>query len=140
MLTLYWLSKNGYECALVDHTGIDIIAKGTNGVWGISVKTRTRSANMSKTRIGISISDDIPKINAACESFDCIPYVSFVVDVVEEKKIYLFILSCEHLKKICDKSQRHHCVYMSKKAIEKHFADPEIKSVVMNYSEFLTTN
>jgi hypothetical protein len=25
-LILYWLSKYGFECALVDHTGIDIIA------------------------------------------------------------------------------------------------------------------
>ena len=26
-LILYWLSKYGFECALVDHTGIDIIAR-----------------------------------------------------------------------------------------------------------------
>ena len=26
-LVLYWLSKYGFECAPVDHTGIDIIAR-----------------------------------------------------------------------------------------------------------------
>jgi len=25
-LVLYWLSKHGFECAKVDHTGIDLIA------------------------------------------------------------------------------------------------------------------
>ena len=25
-LVLYWLSKSGYECACIDHTGIDLIA------------------------------------------------------------------------------------------------------------------
>jgi len=44
-LILYWLSKYGFECALVDHTGIDIIARNphTNEVMGISVKSRSRN-------------------------------------------------------------------------------------------------
>ncbi|MCL4788727.1 MAG: hypothetical protein KJ070_18355, partial [Verrucomicrobia bacterium] len=41
-LGLYWLSKHGFECARVDHTGIDLIALNphTNERMGISVKTR----------------------------------------------------------------------------------------------------
>jgi hypothetical protein len=44
-IVLYWLSKYGFECALVDHTGIDIIARNphTKKMMGISVKSRTRS-------------------------------------------------------------------------------------------------
>src|SRR5262249_20687715 len=42
-LVLYWLSKYGYECARVDHTGIDLIAREPDGpVMGISVKCRDR--------------------------------------------------------------------------------------------------
>jgi len=26
-LVLYWLSRSGFECARVDHTGIDLIAR-----------------------------------------------------------------------------------------------------------------
>src|ERR1043166_5110523 len=39
-LILYWLSKSGYECARVDHTGIDLIAADPEGKhrMGISVK------------------------------------------------------------------------------------------------------
>jgi hypothetical protein len=41
---LYWLSKYGIECAPVDHTGIDIIARipHTQEIMGISVKSRSR--------------------------------------------------------------------------------------------------
>lgn len=42
-LVLYWLSKYGFECAPVDHTGIDIIARNphTQEVLGISVMRET---------------------------------------------------------------------------------------------------
>jgi hypothetical protein len=42
-LVLYWLSKHGFECARVDHTGLDLIARNPNTeeVMGISVKSRT---------------------------------------------------------------------------------------------------
>ena len=40
-VVLYWLSKYGFECAPVDHTGIDIIARNlhTNEVMGIAGDT-----------------------------------------------------------------------------------------------------
>jgi len=43
-LVLYWLSKYGYECARVDHTGIDLIANAPDDSerLGISVKCRSR--------------------------------------------------------------------------------------------------
>ena len=42
---MYWLSKYGFECALVDHTEIDIIARNPHAceVMGISVKSRSRT-------------------------------------------------------------------------------------------------
>ena len=44
-LVLYWLSKYGFECARVDHTGIDLIARNphTQELMGISVKSRSRN-------------------------------------------------------------------------------------------------
>ena len=39
-LVLYWLSKHGFECARVDHTGMDLIARNPRNkeLMGISVK------------------------------------------------------------------------------------------------------
>lgn len=41
-LILYWLSKYGFECARVDHTGMDLIARNpsNNELMGISVKSK----------------------------------------------------------------------------------------------------
>ena len=43
-LVLYWLSRDGFECASIDHTGIDLLARNcrTGKLMGISVKSRSR--------------------------------------------------------------------------------------------------
>jgi hypothetical protein len=43
-IVLYLLSRHGFECARVDHTGIDLIARRPNSpeVLGIPVKSRSR--------------------------------------------------------------------------------------------------
>src|SRR3989344_3083015 len=89
-LVLYWLSKYNFECANVDHTGIDIIAKNphTKELMGISVKSRSR--NTGKEGGGMVIKNkDFKKAKEACESFNCVPYFAIVVD--EGNKIYCFI-------------------------------------------------
>ena len=54
-LILYWLSKYGFECALVDHTGIDIIARNphTQELMGISVKSRSRNVGAESHYVSI---------------------------------------------------------------------------------------
>ncbi|MDQ0885931.1 Holliday junction resolvase-like predicted endonuclease [Paenibacillus sp. V4I9] len=56
-LILYWLSKHGFESALVDHVGIDIIARNPNNdeVMGISVKMRSRKTGEKKEHQGIRL-------------------------------------------------------------------------------------
>ena len=63
-LILYELSRQGYECARVDHTGIDIIARhpSKSQVMGISVKTRTRGPKTRRDTLNISRSE-IPKVD-----------------------------------------------------------------------------
>jgi Holliday junction resolvase-like predicted endonuclease len=80
-LVLYWLSKYGFECAPVDHTGIDIIARNphTQELMGISVKSRSRTESSEEDYISIP-NDNFDKTQAACKSFGCHPYFAFVVD------------------------------------------------------------
>ncbi len=102
---LYWLSKYGFECANVDHTGIDIIARNphTNEVMGISVKGRSRNEGKENTSVNIP-NDNFDKIKKACDAFNCTPYFAVVVD--EKDKIYAFILPMDHLLKIFPKGNR----------------------------------
>jgi hypothetical protein len=80
-LVLYWLSKRGFECANVDHTGIDIIARRplSEEVLGISVKCRSRTQATEEAPVNLLTKDD-DKIIEACVAFHCVPYVAVVVD------------------------------------------------------------
>jgi Holliday junction resolvase-like predicted endonuclease len=67
-LVLYWLSKSGFECANVDHTGIDIISRNptTQKLMGISVKTRTRAKGTARESVTINIK---PNFNSLLNLF-----------------------------------------------------------------------
>jgi hypothetical protein len=94
---LYWLSKSGYECACVDHTGIDLIACTKDGLerMGISVQGRSRYAGTEKESVNLH-----PFENAreACKSFGCVPYSTIVVDGANV--IRCFLLPLDHLERI----------------------------------------
>jgi Holliday junction resolvase-like predicted endonuclease len=89
-LILYWLSKRGFECAHVDHTGIDLIARrpATEEVLGISVKCRSRTEARDEAGVNLLHKDD-EKINSACRAFGCVPYVAVVVDQGDTVRGYL---------------------------------------------------
>jgi Holliday junction resolvase-like predicted endonuclease len=125
-LVLYWLSKYGFECATVDHIGIDIIARNphTEEVMGISVKSRSRKEGTEGTYLGIN-NDNFDKIEKACKSFNCIPYFAIVVD--EKDKIYGFILSMDKLLKLSPKGKKISAWKMTKKHIKSYYKDPKIK-------------
>ena len=125
-LILYWLSKYNFECANVDHTGIDIIAKNpkTRELMGISVKSRSRKEGTEGEYLGIN-NDNFIKIKSACRAFGCIPYFAFVID--ERDKIHCFILSMKKLLKMFPKGKKILAWKMGEKYLKKYYEDPEIK-------------
>ena len=125
-LILYWLSKYGFECALIDHTGIDIIAKNphTDELMGISVKSRSRSTGKEGQYVRI-LNDNFPKADEACKAFGCTAYFAIVVD--ECDKIYAFITSKKHLLKLFPMRKNAAGWKMSRTWIEKYRQDREIK-------------
>jgi len=93
-LTLYWLSKHNFECARIDHTGIDIFAKHPkrNERLGISVKSRSRTAGKEEASILIE-RKQFERAKKACEAFDCVPYFSIFVDAADAFRLYLLPMS-----------------------------------------------
>jgi hypothetical protein len=65
---LYWLSRSGFECARVDHTGIDLIARrpDSSQVLGISVKSHTRLPGRESATLNIERTA-ITKASTACD-------------------------------------------------------------------------
>ncbi|MDH6348321.1 hypothetical protein [Brevibacillus sp. 1238] len=97
-LIMYWLSRHGFECVHVTHTGIDIIAtrKSTGERLGISVKSRSRAAGQIDNALTITRpSDEFRKVDEACGHFACKPYFAIVID--QENVINAYITSKENI-------------------------------------------
>jgi Holliday junction resolvase-like predicted endonuclease len=118
-LVLYWLSKYGFECAKVGHTGIDIIAKNphTQELMGISVKSRSRNTGKEGRYVHVP-NGHLDKIERACKAFNCTPYFAIVVD--EGDKIYAFILPVSEFLQVSPKGQTSCGWKMTPKHIEQY--------------------
>mgnify|MGYP001317812232 CR=1 FL=1 len=124
-LILYWLSKYGFECSIIDHTGIDIIAKNphTNEIMGISVKGRSRVEGTESTHINLP-NKHFTKVKEACEVFGCVPYFALVVD--GGNKIEAYITSMSHLQEMFPNASTVTGWKMSKNWKKQYQSDPEI--------------
>ncbi len=125
-VVLYWLSKYGFECALVNHTGIDIIARNphTNEIMGISVKSRSRNEGAEEDYLTIP-NNEFTKAEAACAAFGCVTYFAIVVDAGDI--IRGFILSASHLLSIFPKRKTASGWKMTEQHLKRYDSDPEIK-------------
>jgi Holliday junction resolvase-like predicted endonuclease len=124
-LVLYWLSKHGFECAMVDHTGIDIIARNprTRDLMGISVKSRTRNPNTVGDALNVHI-DEYDKAQRACEAFGCQPYFALVLDHIAT--ISVFIVSAAKLKALAPPGATYSAWKMTEAARVIYAEDPEV--------------
>lgn len=127
-LVLYWLSKYGFECARLDHTGIDLIANNphTREVMGISVKGRCRNEGRDGGFVRIK-KDEFKKVESACKAFGCVPYFAIVFDARDTIRVLL--MSMRHIKRLSSSARTGSLWRMSKKAIASYSCDPEIMTV-----------
>ncbi|MDE1945356.1 MAG: hypothetical protein KGI78_03605 [Patescibacteria group bacterium] len=126
---LYLLSKRGFECARVDHVGIDLLAKdpASGEMLGVSVKSRSRYAGTEVDPINLH-ETDIAKAEEACTRFvPAVPHFAFVVDTPDQ--ITLLLLSAKRLRELMPGNGPLHYWKMSSAAIEAYRADSEIEVV-----------
>lgn len=123
-----WLSRSGFEVTIVDHTGIDIVAYNLKRDWriGISVKSRTRNVGQEGGVVKlIDNNNDILKIQEACKSFACEPWIGIYVETDEYSDLYL--LSLKHLQENYSEkrnkginwkmSEHHRSIYLEDKDV-----------------------
>lgn len=124
-LVLYLLSKHGFECALVDHTGIDIIARRPHSkeVMGISVKSRSRTPGKEKEHLAMP-KRDFEMAKKACASFGCTPYFALVVDGGDTLRP--FLLSLRHLVKLFPGGPKVSAWQMTDNYLRKYYRDSNI--------------
>jgi hypothetical protein len=124
-IVLYLLSRHGFECARVDHTGIDLIARRPNSkeVLGISVKSRSRQTGTENSHLALP-HEGFVKAKAACDAFGCTPYLALVIDAGD--RIRVFLLSLRHLQKLFPGGRKVSAWQMSDSFLKKYYADPKI--------------
>jgi hypothetical protein len=82
-LVCNWLSRSGFEVAVVDHTGIDLIAYDPKSKrrMGITVKSRTRDLREKESvNIFNNRKNDRDKVKTVCEAFGCEPWLAVYVE------------------------------------------------------------
>jgi hypothetical protein len=89
LLVLYWLSKCGFECAKIDHTGIDLIASIGSVRLGISVQCRSRVLGKERDSVNLH---PFEEARVPCEAFGLVPYSAIVVDRGDIVSCYLVAL------------------------------------------------
>lgn len=128
-LVLYRLLRSGFECARVDHTGIDLIAKRprSDERLGISVKSRSRAPGTEAASVNIGHPGDLAKVVAACDAFRCVPYFAIVVDAAPRMSV--FLLSMERLIRLYPARTGLISWSMTPNRVKQYLADPFIRSL-----------
>lgn len=125
-LVLYWLSKHGFECARVDHTGLDLVARNphTDELMGISVKARSRSSGTEGTVLRID-GDEVVRVDAACRAFGCRPYFAIVVDAAD--RIRAWIVPKRRFVELCEFEGGAHIYWrMGRERLRSYAADRRV--------------
>jgi hypothetical protein len=131
-----WLSRSGFDVALIDYVGIDILAyhKMNNVRLGISVKSRTRTPGKEYNPVNIMFESKSDKQNIieACEAFNCEPWIAVYVEAGQGAD--LFFTSLEHyLKTYGPQPRRIHDWKMKDKHREIYDKDPNVKHIAIQF-------
>jgi hypothetical protein len=90
MIICNWLSRSGFEVAIIDHTGIDLIAYREDvGRLGITVKSRTRIPGKEGESVNVFEGGARRKMMAACNAFGCVPWIGVYVETENAGDIFL---------------------------------------------------
>lgn len=96
ILVCNWLSRSGFEVAVVDHTGIDLIAfdHRSRKRMGITVKSRTRNRRETESvNIFSNRKSDRDKIRAVCLAFGCEPWIAVYVETKNFADLFMTSLT-----------------------------------------------
>lgn len=97
-LVTYLLIRNGYEVAVVDHVGADLIAEKEGRRFAISVKTRLFREGSKESRSFLIEDDHLKKLDHFANLFGLTSLFSQVVCLADAKKIHVCALSKDFIQ------------------------------------------
>jgi hypothetical protein len=129
-LVCNWLSRSKFEVALVDHTGIDVIAYNprTKERLGITVKSRTRIKGKETSGVNIfdNKKDDRKKIIEACFAFGCKPWIAAYIETRDYSDLFLTSLENYDAKYCRNKHRRRDDWKMSSGYLKDYAKDKQV--------------
>lgn len=128
-----WLSRQGFEVMVVDHTGIDLIASPPESTrrMGITVKSRTRYSGSEVESVNLFSNgkQDREKLKNACKAFGCDPWIGIYVETANGADLYLLSLS-HYDKHYRGKTKRKIDDWKMTPAIKgKYATDPDVRHI-----------
>ena len=118
-LVTYTLIRKGYEVVYVNHVGADLIAEKDGKRYAISVKFRLFHEG-SKESLMVTISyNNIEKLEIFSRQFGMIPMFAQAVSIADERKIHLFIIPVEDVKKILPRSKHGYSLRFGRKRLNE---------------------
>jgi Holliday junction resolvase len=135
-----WLSRSGFEVAIVDHTGLDIVAfnRKKKERIGITVKSRTRNIGKEATHVNIFSyregKDNRQKLIDACVSFGCKPWIAVYVETAQSADLYLTSLSNYDSKYRIKERRAIDTWKMSRRCLVLYKQDEEVKHIKAGFT------
>jgi hypothetical protein len=135
-LVCNWLSRSGFEVAVVDHTGIDLIAYDpiSKQRWGITVKSRTRNLRETESvNIFNNRKNDRKKVQAVCKAFGCEPLIAVYVETKNFADLFMTSLTNYDGKYRTGESKAIDDWKMSPRWTKAYDEDPEVMHLHMRF-------
>ena len=134
-----WLSRSGFEVCVVNHTGLDIIAYSPKSKHrlGITVKSRTRKSGKESESVNIFFrkTGDRKKLNRACQSFGCEPWLAIYVECGKIADMYLTSLAHYDKKYRSKKARAIEAWSMTKRPREAYASDPGVAHIHFEFDD-----
>ena len=133
-----FLSRSGFEVALVDHTGIDMIAyhKSSERRLGISVKSRTLKDGNKARAVKLFKAEEeeaeIRKFKDACAWFKCEEWIAVYFEWDDHAKLNLTSLK-HYLDEYVPQGRNASKWSMSKERTEKYENDPRVFHMALTF-------
>ena len=125
-LVTYDLIRKGYEVAVVDHVGADLICSKDGSRYAVSVKTRWYKEGSHESRMFNIERAHLDKLEYFSQLFDLEPLFSLFVCLSESKELVLFTLKVSDIENICNKTKVGYSLKFSNAHIEQLKNDPRV--------------
>jgi Holliday junction resolvase len=97
-LVTYALIRKGFEVAVVDHVGADLIAEKGGMRFAVSVKTRLFKSGSQESRGFVAEELHLKKLDHFANQFGMTPLFALLVSIADEKAIHLMIARAEDIR------------------------------------------